>query len=171
MTDHPDLPEPGAVLSAVKHASRRLRRWPAAMLDRSCARHRSAIRSGQRNGLPTEQRNTQRGPIPAVAKGSVPDVAGHSPSKWRPLKSDPARSPSLRPSIAEHRRVCNRAIKFVVGTMILAFGTFWTLESLGGAGIRPLSDWRLLGLVTFYFCGGLGISALVRAQLKPGVSL
>lgn len=39
----PDPPETGVVLAAVKHPSRRLRRWPAAMLDRSyaCHRHRA----------------------------------------------------------------------------------------------------------------------------------
>jgi hypothetical protein len=34
----PDLVEVGVVLVAVKHAARRLRRWPAAMLERDCAR-------------------------------------------------------------------------------------------------------------------------------------
>jgi len=69
------------------------------------------------------------------------------------------------------QRVPENAIKFVVGTMILAFGTFWTLEALGGADVWPFSDWSLLGLVAFYFCGGLGLSALLRKQPKPGVAL
>jgi hypothetical protein len=34
------LIEAGGVLAAVKPAARRLRRWPAAMLDRGCARRR-----------------------------------------------------------------------------------------------------------------------------------
>ena len=37
-TDHPNLAQVCAVLTAVKAASRRLRRWPAASLDRRCAR-------------------------------------------------------------------------------------------------------------------------------------
>jgi hypothetical protein len=41
--------EPGAVLAAVKHASRRLRRWPAAILDRACARRLAVIRPGRKN--------------------------------------------------------------------------------------------------------------------------
>jgi hypothetical protein len=79
VTVHPDQPEPGVVLAAVKHASRRLRRWPAAMLDRSCARHRRTIRSGQRNG-PTSrtEKHSKGGSIPTVAKGSVPVVAGQN---------------------------------------------------------------------------------------------
>ena len=35
----PALFDAGAVLTAVKYAARRLRRWPPAMLDRGCARH------------------------------------------------------------------------------------------------------------------------------------
>jgi hypothetical protein len=35
----------------------RLRRWPAASLDRSCARRLVGARSGRRNGLLIEQRN------------------------------------------------------------------------------------------------------------------
>ena len=68
------------------------------------------------------------------------------------------------------RRVPENAIKFVVGTMILAFGTFWTLEAVGGADAWPLSDWSLLGLVAFYFGGGLVLSMLLRAQPKSGVA-
>jgi hypothetical protein len=40
----PALTEPGAVLAAVKHATRRLRRWPAAMLERDCARRLCNLR-------------------------------------------------------------------------------------------------------------------------------
>ena len=38
------------MLAAVKHAARRLRRWPAAMLDRVCARRLGDLRPGRRNG-------------------------------------------------------------------------------------------------------------------------
>jgi hypothetical protein len=41
--------QPAAVLAAVKHASRRLRRSPAAILDSGCARRRRKHRPGQRN--------------------------------------------------------------------------------------------------------------------------
>ena len=40
----------GAVLAAVKTAARRLRRWPAARLDRGGARRHAELRSGRRNG-------------------------------------------------------------------------------------------------------------------------
>ena len=59
---HPDLPELRAVLAAVKHASRRLRRWPAAMLDRSCARRLSRTQVGaEKRSLSAEQRNFRGG--------------------------------------------------------------------------------------------------------------
>ena len=67
------------------------------------------------------------------------------------------------------QQVPENAIKFVVGTMILAFGTFWTLESLAGADVWPLADWSLVGLVAFYLCGGLVLSALIRARMQPEV--
>src|SRR5271165_2586454 len=41
------------------------------------------------------------------------------------------------------RRVPENVIKFVVGSMIVSFGTFWTLEALAG-DIWPLGDWSLL---------------------------
>jgi hypothetical protein len=55
--------EPGAVLAAVKHASRR--RWPAAMLDRSCARHRGGNQAGAEKRSNQPNRETlKRGSIP-----------------------------------------------------------------------------------------------------------
>lgn len=60
------------------------------------------------------------------------------------------------------RRVPENAIKFVVGAMILAFGTFWTLEALAGPKAWPAGDWTLLILVVFYLVGGWGIAAAVR---------
>jgi hypothetical protein len=46
------------VLAAVKTALRRLRRWPPASLDRRCAQRSVVRRSGRRNGLLVELRNT-----------------------------------------------------------------------------------------------------------------
>ena len=46
----PDLPEPGAVLTAVKTAARRLRRWPVARVDPGCARRRDEPWPGRGNG-------------------------------------------------------------------------------------------------------------------------
>ena len=50
----PDLIERCTVLATVKTASRRLRRWPAASLDRRCARRRVILQAG------TEKRRSNR---------------------------------------------------------------------------------------------------------------
>jgi uncharacterized membrane protein len=60
------------------------------------------------------------------------------------------------------RRVPENAIKFLVGSMITAFGTFWTLEAVGGAVAWPWGDWSLFGLAAFYACGGLALTVLLR---------
>ena len=65
-------------------------------------------------------------------------------------------------------RVPENTIKFVVGAMIVAFGTFWTLESLGGLTVWPGGDWSLPGLVLFYAGGGLLLAALFRRPVRLG---
>jgi len=65
------------------------------------------------------------------------------------------------------RRVPENAIKFAVGAMITAFGTFWTLEAVGGAAAWPWGDWSLLGLAAFYALGGLALIALLR---RPSIA-
>jgi len=57
-------------------------------------------------------------------------------------------------------RVPENTIKFTVGCGILAFGTFWTLESLGY--IWPLQDAALLLLFAFNIAGGLALTALYK---------
>jgi uncharacterized membrane protein len=59
-------------------------------------------------------------------------------------------------------RVPENTIKFVVGVMITAFGTFWTYEAVAGARAWPLGDLSLLGLGAVYALGGLGLIALIR---------
>jgi uncharacterized membrane protein len=59
-------------------------------------------------------------------------------------------------------RVPENAIKFAVGTMIVSFGTFWTLEAIGGPDVWPGNDWSLLGLVVFYGVGGMVLASLLR---------
>jgi len=66
------------------------------------------------------------------------------------------------------RQVPENAIKFAVGTMITAFGTFWTLEAVGGAAAWPWADWSLLGLAVFYALGGLALMALLRKHPTAG---
>lgn len=62
------------------------------------------------------------------------------------------------------RRVPENAIKFGVGTMIVSFGTFWTLEALAGARAWSLGDWSLPLLVAFYVAGGLLASVVLRQR-------
>lgn len=62
------------------------------------------------------------------------------------------------------RRVPENAIKFAVGAMITAFGSFWTLEAVGGAGAWPWGDWSLFALAAFYALGGLNLMALLHKR-------
>jgi uncharacterized membrane protein len=66
------------------------------------------------------------------------------------------------------QRVPENTIKFAVGSMITAFGTFWTLEGTGGGAIWPWGDWSLLGLAVFYALGGLALMALMRKRSTVG---
>jgi uncharacterized membrane protein len=61
------------------------------------------------------------------------------------------------------RRVPENAIKFVVGAMIVSFGTYWTLEALAG-GVWPAGDWSLLLLALFFLAGGQALVPLVRRK-------
>src|SRR4051794_8354355 len=61
-TDVPDLAEPGAVLAPVNTASRRLRRWPAASVDRRCAQRLLLLRPGWRNGPQPNKETSSMGP-------------------------------------------------------------------------------------------------------------
>jgi Ca2+/H+ antiporter, TMEM165/GDT1 family len=63
-------------------------------------------------------------------------------------------------------RVPENTIKFVVGAMIVSFGTFWTLEALGRPAIWPGRDWSLLALVVFYGFGGVVLAALFHGPLR-----
>ncbi len=60
-------------------------------------------------------------------------------------------------------RVPENAIKFLVGAMIVSFGTFWTLESLS-PGVWPADDWTLPLLFVFYLGGGLALAVLLRGR-------
>ncbi|WP_297489570.1 COG4280 domain-containing protein [Acidocella sp.] len=64
-------------------------------------------------------------------------------------------------------RVPENTIKFVVGSGILSFGTFWILASLGYDW--PLGDAALPVLFAFYGLGGLGLIRLYSTKtLKLG---
>ena len=62
------------------------------------------------------------------------------------------------------QRVPENAIKFAVGAMIVSFGTYWTMEGIGGSKIWPWSDWSLLLLGAFYLCGGLAAATVLRTR-------
>ena len=61
------------------------------------------------------------------------------------------------------RRVPENAIKFIVGSMIVSFGTFWTLEAMA-RDVWPLVDWSLLALETFFLIGGQALVPLLRGR-------
>ncbi len=63
------------------------------------------------------------------------------------------------------RRVPENTIKFIVGAMIVSFGTFWTLEAMAGTvvgDVWPLGDWSLLLLVAFFLAGGQALVPVIR---------
>lgn len=64
-------------------------------------------------------------------------------------------------------RVPENAIKFVVGSALLAFGTFWTVEGLGGEHAWVLADWSLPLLFALYAGGGLVCVQWHRAHTLP----
>jgi uncharacterized membrane protein len=59
-------------------------------------------------------------------------------------------------------RVPENTLKFVVGVLLSAFGTFWTGE---GLGVRwPLEDWSLPGLIALYLAVALALAPLCRKR-------
>ncbi len=68
------------------------------------------------------------------------------------------------------QQVPENAIKFTVGAMIVAFGTFWTMEGVGGPEVWPLSDWTLPILGAFYLLAGLAIATVMRMRVRRGAA-
>jgi uncharacterized membrane protein len=66
------------------------------------------------------------------------------------------------------RRIPENAIKFTVGAMITAFGTFWSLEAVGGGAAWPWGDASLIALAAVYALGGLVIMTLLRQRPTAG---
>ena len=66
--------------------------------------------------------------------------------------------------LAPLQRVPENAIKFTVGAMIVAFGTYWTMEGIGGPEVWPWADWTLLLLGAFYLLAGLAVAAVLRTR-------
>jgi uncharacterized membrane protein len=63
-------------------------------------------------------------------------------------------------------RVPENSMKFVVGVLLCAFGTFWGAEGAGASW--PGSDAALLALVPLY--GGVGLLLAVALRARPKVS-
>lgn len=61
------------------------------------------------------------------------------------------------------RSIPENSMKFVVGSMITAFGTFWALEAAGYHW--QLGDFSLLVLVGFYLLGGVGLTRVLGKRI------
>jgi uncharacterized membrane protein len=59
-------------------------------------------------------------------------------------------------------RVPENTLKFVVGVLLSAFGTFWAGEGLGLHW--PLEDWSLPGLIAIYLAVALALAPLCRRR-------
>jgi uncharacterized membrane protein len=73
--------------------------------------------------------------------------------------------------VAVHRplaRVPENGMKFFVGTMLSAFGTFWAGEAL--RVVWPGGDWSILALVCVYGCIALGSVSVARARRSKAVA-
>ena len=68
------------------------------------------------------------------------------------------------------QRVPENTIKFIVGAMIVSFGTYWTMEGIGGERIWPYSDWTLPILGTFYLLAGLVVGTVMRKQARRRIA-
>ncbi|MBU2782747.1 hypothetical protein HAP99_06060, partial [Acidithiobacillus caldus] len=66
------------------------------------------------------------------------------------------------------RRVPENSMKFFVGAMITAFGSYWTLHALGLAW--PGEDAAIPVLVAFYLLTGMLAVLLLRANKVRGVA-
>ena len=50
--------------------------------------------------------------------------------------------------------------------MIVAFGTYWTMEGIGGPEVWPFADWTLLLLGGFYLAAGLAVATAMRTRVR-----
>lgn len=59
------------------------------------------------------------------------------------------------------------ALKFAVGVLLSAFGTFWVGEGIGAAW--PAADWSILALIAGFLLLALMMVPLCRTRLPPAV--
>ncbi len=62
-------------------------------------------------------------------------------------------------------RVPENTLKYAVGVMLSAFGTFWTLEGLGGDW--PGADFSILALGVGFLLAGLAIGRWINGDSIP----
>jgi uncharacterized membrane protein len=65
-------------------------------------------------------------------------------------------------------RVPENTLKFVVGIILTAFGTFWAGEGVGLTW--PGEDLSILGLIAFFAASALVIVTLLRRRVESGVA-
>ncbi len=68
-------------------------------------------------------------------------------------------------------RVPENTIKFVVGSMLLSFGTLWSMEALAGTAVWWDGDLSLVPLLAIYLGGGLLIAQWMRVSSKKAVEV
>jgi uncharacterized membrane protein len=69
--------------------------------------------------------------------------------------------------VALHRplaRVPENTLKFIVGVLLSAFGTFWVGEGFGLPW--PLGDWSIVLLITAYLLVAIMTSSFCRATAR-----
>jgi hypothetical protein len=62
-------------------------------------------------------------------------------------------------------RIPENTLKFAVGVLLSAFGTFWVGEGVGVAW--PAQDWSLLALAVIYLLTGSGLVLMFRGHAYP----
>ncbi|MDE2235013.1 MAG: High-affinity Fe2+/Pb2+ permease [Gammaproteobacteria bacterium] len=66
-------------------------------------------------------------------------------------------------------RVPENTIKFVVGSMLLSFGTLWSMEAMAGTGVWWDGDLSLLPLLGIFLGGGLLTGQWLRVSVRKTV--
>jgi len=68
-------------------------------------------------------------------------------------------------------RVPENTIKFIVGSMLLSFGTLWTMETMAGTRVWWDGDLSLLPLLGIYLGGGLLVAQWLRVTYNKAMEV
>lgn len=68
-------------------------------------------------------------------------------------------------------KIPENTIKFIVGSALLSFGTFWSIEGMGGAQAWPLADWSLLILFVLFGGSGFVLSRYLSMKARRSAAL